>query len=220
VENLLPLCGKVPETRFHCVEDFPKHVSIVWKNPGNRFPLCGKRKGLETRGGLSCGGRGQRGQKWVPCRGTFWKSAFHAVEKPHNLGSMPWNFSGGAEKRRLSLRGAGKASGGRVDIIPEPCRFKSTVDFVFRLDAPPPTPTTPEPRRSADSPAPHWNWPLELATLSHWQHENEFLAPKRVAARESRRFPLFHAWAEVCNLSGEGVIFRHARCNQGKEGTT
>ena len=42
MENLLPLCGKVPETRFHCVELFQKHVSIVWKNPGNMVPLRGK----------------------------------------------------------------------------------------------------------------------------------------------------------------------------------
>ena len=75
-----------------------------------------------------------------------WKTAefdFHAVEL----------FRGG-RKTTTPPAGAGKASGARVDLIPEPCRFKGTVDFVFRLDAPPPTPTTPEPRRSADSPAP------------------------------------------------------------------
>lgn len=42
VENRLPLCGKVAETCFHCVENFAKHVSIVWKTPRNTFPLCGK----------------------------------------------------------------------------------------------------------------------------------------------------------------------------------
>ena len=29
--NTFPLCGKVPETCFHCVENPRKHVSIVWK---------------------------------------------------------------------------------------------------------------------------------------------------------------------------------------------
>ena len=28
--NLLPLCGKISETRFHCVEKPRKHVSIAW----------------------------------------------------------------------------------------------------------------------------------------------------------------------------------------------
>jgi hypothetical protein len=36
---------------------------------------------------------GQRGQKWVPWRGTFGKSDFHAVEKWHNLGSMAWKIA-------------------------------------------------------------------------------------------------------------------------------
>ena len=31
--NLLPLCGRFSETRFHCVEKLPKPSSIVWKPP-------------------------------------------------------------------------------------------------------------------------------------------------------------------------------------------
>jgi hypothetical protein len=30
------------KTRFHSVEKCPKPASIVWKNPGNMVPLCGK----------------------------------------------------------------------------------------------------------------------------------------------------------------------------------
>ena len=30
------------KTGSHCVENYAKHVSIVWKTPRNTFPLCGK----------------------------------------------------------------------------------------------------------------------------------------------------------------------------------
>ena len=60
-------------------------------------------------------GRGQRGQKRVPWRGTFRKFDFHGVEKPGNLGSMAWkngefDFHGVElfAERRLPLRGGGK----------------------------------------------------------------------------------------------------------------
>ena len=42
MENRVPWCGKVGETCFHCVENFPKQVSIVWKNHRNTLPLRGK----------------------------------------------------------------------------------------------------------------------------------------------------------------------------------
>ena len=61
VENSFPLCGKVPETCFHCVEDFPKHVSIVWKNRRNMVPLCGKPDGRAGRRGLEKGGENKKG---------------------------------------------------------------------------------------------------------------------------------------------------------------
>ena len=53
VEIMLPLCGKVPETRFHCVENFAKHVSIVWENPRNLLPLCGKSVGAGGGGAMA-----------------------------------------------------------------------------------------------------------------------------------------------------------------------
>ena len=69
--NRFPLCGKVPETCFHCVEVFPKHASIVWKNHGNRFPLCGNF--FSAPGGTRRSRRGVRPSFFFP-------SAAHPVD--------------------------------------------------------------------------------------------------------------------------------------------
>ena len=62
VENWLPLCGKVGETGFHCVENFSKPVSMVWENPRNTLPLCGKAAGATRRGNDETTRRGGRGE--------------------------------------------------------------------------------------------------------------------------------------------------------------
>jgi hypothetical protein len=67
VENRFPLCGKHAETCFHCVENFPKHVSIVWKTPGNMFPLCGK-GGRKDVAGAACGGPGEEATQYTERR--------------------------------------------------------------------------------------------------------------------------------------------------------
>jgi hypothetical protein len=64
------LCGKVPETCFHCVEDFPKHGSIVWKNPlfhtmETCFPHRGKPQSGRARLRPSRGGA-SRPRRAVP----------------------------------------------------------------------------------------------------------------------------------------------------------
>jgi hypothetical protein len=64
------------KTGFHAMELFPKLASMVWKTGESGFHGVEKR-GPENERRLS---KRQRGRKWVPCRGTFRKSGFHAVE--------------------------------------------------------------------------------------------------------------------------------------------
>ncbi len=187
---------------------------------------------MKTRGGLFCGGGADNGDK----------SGFHAVELFEKVASMPWKTAQfgfhGVENRRIRLPcretfpGAGKR---RLPLPGAQERRPAAAWTSFPNPAASKAPSTsssasspPRQRQQPLNPVGARNLPPPPLIIAHWnwQHfpigniKNEFLAPKRAAARESRRFPLFHAWAEVCNLSGDGVIFRHAMCNQGKEGTT
>ena len=184
------------KTCFHDVE-----------NRRNRRPWGGNNGRLETRGGLSCGERGQRGQKWVPCHGTFRKSGFHGVETAEFDFHAVELFRGCRKTTTLP------AGGGKCVRRPRGHHSRTL------------PPKAPSPSSSASTPPRQRQQPLNpvgALTLPpplafahwNWQHfpigniKNEFLASKCIAARESRRFPLFHAWC-----MGGGLQFVGRWCN-------
>ena len=102
-------CGKsfpLTVTRSHSAPKIPllsetSEIPNVFRHPNSLSPSVRR---VDGRGGI--GGKNRfstlwkpgfhgvaKRQNWVPWYGSFSETCFHAVEKPHNLGSMPWKIA-------------------------------------------------------------------------------------------------------------------------------
>ena len=217
------------KTGFHGVEVFPKLASMVWKNGENGFHAVedflsddSQKKGRKATGTKVGSMPWNFSEKWLPFHGKTLQVGFHGVENRRIRLPCRGTFPGVPENDDSPCGGRERRPAAAWTSFPNPSASKAPSTSSSASTPPRQRQQPLNPVGARTLPPPIGHCPLELATLFHWQQEKGFWprSASRPAKAAAFRFSMHGAWAEVCNLSGGGVIFRQATCNQGMEGTT